>query len=360
MKLLVQPDDGATPLVKAIQGARTSVDILIFRFDRRDIERALLNAVGRGVRVRALIAYTNRGGEKNLRALEMRLLGAGVIVARTSDALVRYHGKMIIIDSRVLYLLAFNFTYVDMERSRSFGVIAKDRKLVQEAEKLFEADMRRQEYTPATAGFVVSPPNAREELSAFIKAAKKELLIYDPAVTDLDMVSLLNERVKAGVNVQIIGRGKLPARKLTRLRLHTRTFVRDGTHVFIGSQSLRRAELDKRREIGLIFRDPKIALQLARIFNEDSEGTHPAVSETTGETIPAGKIAKRVAKALTHELPPVAPVLEVVVKEVAGNGVDVSLKTGVLQDRVQNAVKRAVKEAVRDAVEDAALPGKDQ
>jgi hypothetical protein len=246
-----------------------------------------------------------------------------------------------------------------MERSRSFGVIAKDHKLVQEAEKLFEADMQRQEYTPAAAAFVVSPLNAREELSAFIKAAKKELLIYDPAVTDLEMVSLLNERVKAGVNVQIVGRGKLPTRKLTRLRLHTRTMVRDGTHVFIGSQSLRRAELDKRREIGLIFRDPKIALQLARIFNEDSEGTQPAASETTGETIPAGKIAKRVAKAVTHELPPVAPVLEVVVKEVAGNGVDVSLKTGVLQDRVQNAVKQAVKEAVRDAVEDAVLPGKD-
>jgi phosphatidylserine/phosphatidylglycerophosphate/cardiolipin synthase-like enzyme len=359
MKLLVQPDDGATPLVRAVQGARTSIDILIFRFDRKDIERALLNAVERGVRVRALIAYTNRGGEKNLRALEMRLLGAGVVVGRTSDALVRYHGKMIIIDGRVLYLLAFNFTYVDMERSRSFGVIAKDRKLVHEAEKLFEADMQRQEYTPATAGFVVSPLNAREELSAFIRAAKKELLIYDPAVTDLAMVSLLTERVKAGVNVQIIGRGKLPARKLTRLRLHTRTFVRDGTHVFIGSQSLRRAELDKRREIGLIFRDPKIALQLARIFNDDSEGTQPAAGESAGETIPAGKIAKRVAKAVTNKLPPLEPVLEVVVKEVAGNGVDVSLKTNALQDRVQNAVKQAVKEAVRDAVEDAALSGKD-
>ncbi len=233
MKLLVQPDDGPTPLVKAIQGARTSIDILIFRFDRKDIERALLNAVGRGVRVRALIA------EKNLRALEMRLLAAGVIVARTSDALLRYHGKMVIIDGRDLYLLAFNFTYVDMERSRSFGVIAKDRKLVQEAEKLFEADMQRQEYTPATAGFVVSPLNARKELSSFIQAAKKELVIYDPAVTDLEMVNLLNERVKAGVNVQIVGRGKLPTRKLTRLRLHTRTMVRDGTHIFIGSQSLR-------------------------------------------------------------------------------------------------------------------------
>ena len=360
MKLLVQPDDGATPLVKAVQGARTSIDILIFRFDRKDIERALLNAVGRGVRVRALIAYTNRGGEKNLRALEMRLLAAGVMVARTSDALLRYHGKMIIIDGRALYLLAFNFTYADMDRSRSFGIVTKDRKLVQEAAKLFEADMQRQEYTPAAASFIVSPLNARKELSNFIKAAKKELLIYDPAITDAAMVSLLNERVKAGVTIRIVGRGKLPARKLTGLRLHTRTIIRDGAYVFVGSQSLRRAELDKRREIGLIFRDPKIALQLAKLFNEDSEGTQPAaVTASAGEAVPAGKIAKRVAKAVTNGLPPMAPVLEVVVKEVAGNGVDVSVKSEDLQDRVQNAVKQAVKEAVRDAVEDAALPGKD-
>jgi cardiolipin synthase len=359
MKLLVQPDDGATPLVKAIQGARACIDIFIFRFDRKDIERALLNAVGRGVRVRALIAYTNRGGEKNLRALEMRWLAAGVMVARTSDALLRYHGKMIIIDGQALYLLAFNFTYADMDRSRSFGIMTTDRKLVQEAQKLFEADMQRREYTPPAANFIVSPLNARAELSAFLKAAKKELLIYDPAITDPAMVRLLNERVKAGVAIRIIGQGKLPARKLTGLRLHTRTIVRDTAYVFIGSQSLRRAELDKRREIGLIFRHPKIALQLARIFQEDSEGTQPATVESAGETVPAGKIAKRVARAVTNELPPLAPVLEVVVKEVAGNGVDVSLKAEALQDRVQNAVKQAVKEAVRDAVEDAALPGKD-
>jgi hypothetical protein len=98
--------------------------------------------------------------------------------------------------------------------------------------------------------------------------------------------------------------------------------VRDGTHVFIGSQSLRRAELDKRREIGLIFRHSKIAGQLTKIFNEDSEGTRPAANESAEEAIPAGKIAKRVAKAVSSELPPLAPVLEVVVKEVAGNGVD--------------------------------------
>ena len=54
--------------------------------------------------VRALIAHTNRGGEKSLRKLELRLLDAGVTVARTADDLPRYHGKMMIVDDTLLRL----------------------------------------------------------------------------------------------------------------------------------------------------------------------------------------------------------------------------------------------------------------
>src|SRR5580700_1830958 len=161
MKLFVQPGDGVTPLVKAINEAKKSVEILIFRFDRPEIEKALVNAVVRGVSVRALIAYTNRGGERSLRALEMRLLGAGVTVARTDDDLIRYHGKIMIIDGRELYLMGFNFTSLDMERSRSFAIITDDRKIVQEAIDLFDADSKRLPYTPGTDALVVSPVNAR-------------------------------------------------------------------------------------------------------------------------------------------------------------------------------------------------------
>jgi len=56
-----------------------------------------------------------------------RLLKAGVTVARTADDLVRYHAKYIIIDGREL-LLAFNFTYLDIDQSRSFGVITKNKR----------------------------------------------------------------------------------------------------------------------------------------------------------------------------------------------------------------------------------------
>jgi phosphatidylserine/phosphatidylglycerophosphate/cardiolipin synthase-like enzyme len=343
-------------LLKGIDGAKESVDILIFRFDRPEIERALLNAVGRGVRVRALIAYTNRGGEKQLRALETRLLAAGITVARTAGDLVRYHGKMIIVDAREVYVLAFNFTYLDMDHSRSFGVITENRRLVQEALKLFEADVQRQPYAPGAPGLVVSPLNAREELAAFIGAARRELLIYDPNVSDAAMLRLLHERAKAGVSIRIIGRAaKLASRKLAQMRLHTRVMVRDGSHVFVGSQSLRTIELDKRREIGLLLRDSKMASRLVKVFARDWELTEPrGDGDRADEPVTAAEIAKRVAKAVAKELPPVAEVLDIVVKEVGGDEAVVPVDTDQLQDVVKDAVKDAVKHAVLDAVEDSA------
>jgi len=356
MKLLVQPGEGAGPVLKGLDAAKKTIDILIFRFDHKEIERALVNAVTRGVRVRALIAYTNRGGEKNLRALELRLLAAGVTVARTADDLMRYHGKMIIVDGRELFLLAFNFTYQDIDRSRSFAIITSDKKLVQEAEKLFEADTLRHPYTAGADTFIVSPINAREKLGEFIAAAKKDLLIYDPNLSDPKILKLLEERIKAGVEVRLIGKtkrsAKVPARKLNGMRLHTRSMVRDGADVFVGSQSLREAELDRRREIGIIFRDPKVAGVITKTFNEDWE-TQAKPTDTKEESTPTEKIAKRVAKAMTKELPPVAPVVEIMIKELAGEGVEMDLNSEKLQDSVKDAVKNAVKEAVREVFEDA-------
>jgi len=206
MKLIVQPDAGVAPVVSAIKQAKKWVDILIFRLDRGEIARALGEAVARGVRVRALTAHQNRGGTKSLRKLEMQLLEAGVTVSRTADDLVRYHGKMVIVDNRILHVYGFNFTGLDIEKSRSFGVVTKNEKLVNEATKLFTADFDRQPYTPGNDRFVVSPENAREVLARFVGAARKQLLIYDPKVSDDAMLKIITERIKAGVDVRVIGK----------------------------------------------------------------------------------------------------------------------------------------------------------
>jgi cardiolipin synthase len=352
---MVQPGDGAMPLIKAINEARQRVEVVIFRFDRSEIEKALVQAVSRGVFVHALIAYTNRGGEKNLRKLEMRLLAQGVTVARTADDLARYHGKMMIIDRRELYVLAFNFTTLDLDHSRSFGLVTGHKALVAEAVKLFEADTKRQPYSAGQPNFVVSPVNARKQLSGFLKGAKKQILIYDPEVSDPAMIRILEERAKAGVEVKIIGRlsrksSKLEVHKLANRRLHTRTIIRDGTQAFIGSQSLRELELSARREVGIIFRDPKIVSQMIKIFLEDWQAVGLPAGELADQppvVAPAAKVAKKVAKAVAKELPPISPVVEVIVKELVGAKAGMELDS----QQVEDAVKEAVRDAVQDVVE---------
>jgi phosphatidylserine/phosphatidylglycerophosphate/cardiolipin synthase-like enzyme len=357
MRLLVEPGDGALPLIKAITDARHSIEIVIFRFEQREIERALANAVSRGVAVHALIAHTNRTGEETLRRLEMRLLEAGVTVARTADDLTRYHGKLMVVDRRELYLLAFNLTSADIEHCRSFGVVTRRPALVREAGRLFEADTKRLPYEPEAAGLVVSPANARKLLAAFIAGAKKELLIYDPKVSDLAMVRLLEERAAAGVDIRLIGRltrkiVRVQVSKPAHLRLHTRTMIRDGRVAFIGSQSLRAVELDARREVGVIFRSPKVVARLHRTFLDDWALAEEAAANA-GNSAPAAKVAKKVAKLLAKDLPPVASVVTGAVRQVVGGAAGAELDPEEVEAAVKGAVKAAVKEVVGEMVKEA-------
>jgi len=273
VKLIIQPQDGLAPLLRAVKAAKKAIDIVIFRFDRLQLEEALEAAVTRGVVVRALIAHTNRGGEQTLRELETRMLAKGVTVARTADDLPRYHAKMMIVDG-ALHVLGFNYTRQDIDKSRSLGMVTRDPRVVKDASALFEADTNRQTYVPSHGRFVVSPETSRERLTAFIKGAKKQLCIYDPKVSDNAIQRLLEDRAKAGVEIRIIGKlekalAGVETRKLTGLRLHVRAMIRDGTAGFVGSQSLRKLELEGRREVGLIVRDTRIARKMLEVFESD-------------------------------------------------------------------------------------------
>jgi len=337
-RLIVEPDDGTAPILNAIRHAKSTIDLTIFRFDRQDVASALEAAVARGVQVRALIAFSNRGGVHSLRRLEWRLLDAGAAVARSNDDFARYHAKLMVVDRRALHVYGFNLTREDLS-SRSFGIITTNRRLAQQATSLFEADFAHRPYDGGTDGLVVSPENARERLEAFIQGARHELLIYDSRLGDRRVLRLLAERVRAGIAVRIIGhagkdvgssrrhsashldvhadrrlesflRGggdELPTADSTRTdgrvrrqpdervktgldsqsigdagkeadvrvatlhhhRMHLRAIVRDGTVAFVGSQSLRKSELDARREVGVFVHQPDVVRQIRETFERD-------------------------------------------------------------------------------------------
>jgi len=277
-KLIIEPESGINPVLRAIATATRTIDVLIFRLDCQSVTRYLEEAVARGVVVRALIARKHEGGARDLRKLERRLLRAGAVLARTAGDLTRYHGKMMIVDGRSLHVYGFNFTDTDY-RSRSFGIVTDDEALVREALKLFEADATRQRYRTKHPALVVSPENSRSVLSDFIRGARRQLFVYDPRLGDESILQLLGERAAAGVDVRIIGKARskgasmLDVRKYPGRRLHVRAMVRDGERAFVGSQSLRAVAFDKRREIGVIVRAPSVVREIQAVFERDWKAT---------------------------------------------------------------------------------------
>jgi len=365
MKLIVEPTDGVAPLLAAIKGAKRSVEIAIFRFDRTDVETALKAAAERGVKVTVLIAYANRGGEQRLRKLESRCLAAGITVARTADDLTRYHNKYILIDRRVLYMLSFNFTHLDIDHSRGFGIVSTHAVWVREAAKLFKADSTRTKYKPKIETFVVSPENARSALGTFLKRAKTQLLIYDVKLSDKDMLRILNERAKAGVEIKIIGsvggRTQLDVQKLAGSRLHTRTIIRDKKQAFIGSQSLRAEELDARRELGLIVHDAKIVKTLIGAFESDWTSTKPKKESAASDAPEAAadksavldKEAEKAVQTLKKDLAPLADSVKTAVRKAVGKSGEALVHDKDMKHTMKQVVKKAAKEAVKEAVQTA-------
>ncbi len=348
MKLLIQPDDGVEPIVRALGRARKSIQILVFRVDRNELEKALLDAVQRGVAVQALIACTNRGGDKNLRRFEMRLLEKGITVTRTADDLLRYHGKMMIIDSKELYVFAFNFSHLDIALSRSFGVSTTTPAVVKEAIKLFDCDARRKRYTAGCDELIVSPVNARKQLMKFIEGAKKQLLMYEMKISDPEFVKLLNEKISQGLDVRVIGQASVRGRSLPirtmPTRLHARAILRDGKSAFLGSQSLRKLELEVRREIGIIFHDKPVVKKMISVFDTDWRSSAPALVPDSAVAMldaPAKKVAKVVTKRLD---------LDAKVEKVLDKAIDAGKDVPFEPEEVSETVRAAVREEVHDAV----------
>jgi phosphatidylserine/phosphatidylglycerophosphate/cardiolipin synthase-like enzyme len=341
VRLLVQPGAGVAPLLSAIRSAKKSIEIMIFRFDQREIELALEKAVTRGVFVHALIAYTNSGEERSLRNLESRLLSAGVTVGRTAHDLARYHTKLMIVDRRVIYLMTFNYTHLDIARSRSFGLVTENKQIVREAVKLFKSDVARKPYKPGFENFVVSPVNARKRLSAFIKGARKQLLIYDGKLTDPQIIRLLQTRANAGVEIRVIGHfskqgSGIQAVKLAATRLHAQAIIRDGRQVFLGSQSLRKVELDARREVGLITRDPRVVKTLLDMFEADW------LSSILMNASPEKK----------DEPTTIVATLKEIVKDVVKDAVVEAGGAAPGAKEVKDVVQEAIKDAVKEVAEE--------
>jgi hypothetical protein len=113
--------------------------------------------------------------------------------------------------------------------------------------------------------------------------------------------------------------------------------------------------------VGIIFRDPKAVSRLASTFAEDWESTErfsaqalSGAEEKERGQASAARVAKKVAKAIVEELPPVKPVLDLTLRELSESVPDANVNHPGMEETVKQAVKDAVRQVVRDFAEEAA------
>jgi len=141
------------------------------------------------------------------------------------------------------------------------------------------------------------------------------------------------------------------------MRLHVRAILRDNDSAFIGSQSLRKLELEVRREIGIIFDDAKVVKQMTQIFESDWAKAAPVVDSGLALLLesPARKVAKAVAKKIAAE-----DKLEQVLERVTDGKKDLPLEPELVMETIREAVRdevqQAVVQAVQELVTEAAAP----
>jgi phosphatidylserine/phosphatidylglycerophosphate/cardiolipin synthase-like enzyme len=111
----------------------------------------------------------------------------------------------------------------------------------------------------------------RAEIEAGLKAAATRGVSVSALIAQ---EALKLPGAEEGVDIRVIGAlGRqshhLQVRPLGGFRLHTRAIVRDRREAFVGSQSLRKAELDSRREVGVIVRQSEVLSGLINTCEAD-------------------------------------------------------------------------------------------
>lgn len=280
LSLIIQPGDSFFPIVDAIDTAKQSIKMTIFRMDDPIVRAAMSYAVERGVKVQALVAPSSKGWNRRNKKLadDLAKLGVEVRVTRpTKEKIKRFHYKMMTVDEQLSLILTFNPTQENLHYARDFGLLIRDEEITTELNRLFDADWNGVPFKPKRLPLVISPHNSRKKLLGLLGSAQRSIRILDAKVEDQQVMGLLMRKASSGVNVRIISQDafydavvpNLHVTTLARFKLHAKCVIVDGERFFIGSQNLRRVSLDRRREVGIIVEDDAMARRIARVFDED-------------------------------------------------------------------------------------------
>lgn len=291
--LIVEPDQGLTPIYNLIQSATSSIDMTMYELVDTQAQSLLCQAAENGITVRVILDQ-NDEYSNNLSAYnQLQDCGANVVWAWTKYEAT--HQKTIVVDGSKAAILTLNLTSRYYSTSRDFAVIDVDANDVAAIESTFNADFQAQKITPPVGDDLVwSPTNAKTQLLSVINSAQTSLLVENEEMSYSTIVSALESAAKRGVKVTICmtnddndyksefnalkkaGAHISTYAETASLYIHAKAIVADyGTstaRAFVGSENFSSASINDNRELGLITTDPTILAQLNTTLSSDYAG----------------------------------------------------------------------------------------
>lgn len=289
LSLIIQPDQGTTPLLKLINESKTSIDMVMYQFTDKDVSEALVAKAKQGVQVRVLLNkgyYGKQEDDTNVLAYEY-FKKAGIPVHWTPATFALTHQKTFIFDQQKALIMTWNLVPKYYPTGRDFGVLDQDPADVKAIEDTFNADWENTPIETQYGNDLIWSPNSESDMLLAIHNAKHTIEIYNELMKSDTVTQALKDAEARGVQVRIVmtyATSNKPvyndlthsgaeihtfASSKKNLYIHAKMIVADDQIAFVGSENFSFTSLNKNRELGIFIKDPQIIQKLEETFEKD-------------------------------------------------------------------------------------------
>ena len=287
LSLLVEPQNGMTPIYNFMSSARTSLDMTMYELSDMTADQILISDHDRGVRVRVLLDHAYSGGSVN-QAAYSALSAGGVSVAWSNDSEI-FHQKTITVDETESAIMTGNLTSEYYSTTRDFVVLDSQENDVAAIESAFNSDWSGAAPSPGPLGAdLVWSPGSEAQLVSLINSARHSVVVENEEMDSTAIEGALESDASRGVTVTVVMTSDsewdsafsqlesagvhvvLYPDTASALYIHAKVIDVDGTQAFVGSENFSIASLEYNRELGVITSSATVLTPLNRTLLGDT------------------------------------------------------------------------------------------
>ena len=205
-QVLVLPDDSIRPIVEAIGSAKSSIRVKMFVFSDPALVRAVLDARQRRVKVQVMLNPARRDGEEDNAQARKALADGDVEVIDANPRFDLTHEKSMVVDEKTAFVKSLNWVSKNFTDTRDYAVVTSHKREVEEIVACFDADWRRQDFTPGPRSHLIWCPGGRDAIARFIDRARHTLFVQNERYQDAIIVEHLVRAKLRGVKVHVMAR----------------------------------------------------------------------------------------------------------------------------------------------------------